>query len=513
MTIVVSRMTSDVWVEVRRVVRPPSPHTSPRAMREFSIRVGDAVASAAMRERRLLLVGGRDDVARESSPASARVSAGRSSPSTADASLDADRTVSAWVGVSPRFHVRRARADLDDPSASPGTPTRPPHHPNHPHPRARLAPARLDARFVNPPSTAPSSSRPRRVDIVPVPASPTHPDVHPRDARRLPREDLDPATPAWLDDQRHPRDATSSSPPGFGSWSSPSPSSSSSSSRGREPRSPDADDPFGDRYRTRRERRHGERYPREVVLVTAPSASADIVPRGARRRRPRDDRSRNSTTTAADRRSTTPSSFASRSRASRSARRPPDRLTFSAAMRAIETMEIRGGGASRRSRRARALLLGDDVEDAGSDVRRGWGWVSDADAASASTSEDDLVDARVARRRAETARRRHGFMRHTSAPLSAPPSAPPALTGVGHPPSHRVESDFAVVARASTRAARRRREFAAKIGGEGTKAMTMVEERREKRVGYVAADAHVGTPSSVRKLTGREGAGRLEVRR
>ena len=524
-TIVVSRMTSDVWVEVRRVVRPPYPHTSPRAMRDFSIRAGDAVASAAMRERRLLLVGGRDDVARESSPTSARVSAGRSpwtasprlrapAPSTADASLDADRTVSAWVGVSPRFHIRRARADLDDPSASPGTPTRPPHHPLRPHPRARLAPARLDARFDNPSATAPSSSRPRRVDIVPVPASPTHPDVHPRDAPRLPREDLDPATPAWLDDHRHPRDATSSSPPGFGLWSPPS----SSSSRGREHKSPDADDPFGDRYRTRRERRHGERYRREVVLVTAPSASADIVPRGAGRRRPRDGGYRDATTSGADRRSTAPSSFASRSRASRSARRPPDRLTFSAAMRAIETMEIRDGGASRRSRRARALLLGDDdVEDTGPDVRRGRGWVSDAASASASGSgsddSDDLVDARVARRRAETARRRHGFMRHTSAPLSAPPSAPPALTGVGHPPSHRVESDFACVARASTRAARRRREFAANIGGEGTKAMTRAEERREKGVGYVAADAHVGTPSSVRKLTGREGAGRLALRR
>ena len=495
---------------VRRVVRPPSPHTSPRAMRDFSIRAGDAVASAAMRERRLLLVGGRDDVARESSPASARVSAGRSSwtasprrrapaPSTADASLDADRTVSAWVGVSPRFHIRRARADLDDPSASPGTPTRPPHRP---HPRARLAPARLDARFVNPPATAPSSSRPRRVDIVPVPASPTRPDVHPRDARRLPREDLDPATPAWLDDDRQS--------PGFGSWSPPS----SSSYRGREPHSPDADDPFGDRYRTRRERRHGEQYRREVVLVTAPNASADIVPRAARRRRVSRSIVARATPPGADRRSTAPSSFASRSRASRSARRPPDRLTFSAAMRAIETMEIRAGGASRRSRRARAKLLGDDVQ-----VRRGWGWVSDADAdadaasASASTSDDDLVDARVARRRAETARRRHGFMRHTSAPLSAPPSAPPALTGVGHPPSHRVESDFAIVARASTRAARRRREFAAKIGGEGTKAMTKAEERREWGVGYVAADAHVGTPSSVRKLTGREGGSGLAPRR
>ena len=102
-------------------------------MRDFSIRAGDTVASAAKRERRLLLVGGRDDVARETSPASARVSAGRSSwtasprrraaaPSTADASLDADRTVSARAESSPRFHIRRARADLDDPSASPATP-------------------------------------------------------------------------------------------------------------------------------------------------------------------------------------------------------------------------------------------------------------------------------------------------------------------------------------------------------------------------------------------------------
>ena len=443
-------MTSVVCVEVPGSP-PPSSDTSPRAMRDFSIRAGDTVASAAKRERRLLLVGGRDDVARETSPASARVSAGRSSwtasprrraaaPSTADASLDADRTVSARAESSPRFHIRRARADLDDPSASPATPSR-----LRPHPPARLD----DRRLLDTSATATSSPRPRRVDVVPVPASPTD-----RDAHHLPREDLDPATPAWLDG-----DATAS--PGLESWSSPSSSPSSSRARepsrkarepsrkAREPRALDADDPRGE-------------------------PSADIVPRvsgGSRSARP----------STRNRHSAKSSSFASRSRASRSARRPPDRLTFSAAMRAIETMEIRGGGASRRSRRARAMILGDVVDVRGS----GFGIV-DSESDGASSSDDDLVDARVARRRAETARRRRGFMRHTSAPVSAPAWAPPALTGVGHPPSHRVESDFA------RRAA-------------GTEATASAEGRRERRIVCVTA----GREGAGREGASREGASRL----
>ena len=128
------------------------------------------------------------------------------------------------------------------------------------------------------------------------------------------------------------------------------------------------------------------------------------------------------------------------------------------------------------------MILEDVVDVRGSGFGRSWIWNQDG----ASSSDDDLVDARVARRRAETARRRRGFMRHTSAPVSAPAWAPPALTGVGHPPSHRVESDFA------RRAA-------------GTEATASAEGRRERRIVCVTA----GREGAGREGASREGASRL----
>ena len=321
-------MTSVVCVEVPGSP-PPSSDTSPRAMRDFSIRAGDTVASAAKRERRLLLVGGRDDVARETSPASARVSAGRSSwtasprrraaaPSTADASLDADRTVSARAESSPRFHIRRARADLDDPSASPATPSR-----LRPHPPARLD----DRRLLDTSATATSSPRPRRVDVVPVPASPTD-----RDAHHLPREDLDPATPAWLDG-----DATAS--PGLESWSSPSSSRRRPALASRPGKLANRPGKLANRARSADDPR-GE-------------PSADIVPRV----------SASLDSASVDRnRLGESSSFASRSRVSISAS-TADRLT---ARRCARSRRWRFEAGARATIRARAMILGDVVGVRGS---------------------------------------------------------------------------------------------------------------------------------------------------